>query len=169
MSVEAAGLKAEDFSYWNNSDKPDDISEEAWNERKVLWDKVLDEKESAMFVVSAAEYLYPPKEQILQNLPSFESRVAAQAEELAFHWYSSKHAPAPDASSTEEPWRPVMRLLRAFHKERQEAGSEAHALSQDAKERVSTLLVKDAVSVFLESWKHLQAQIPAPVALTPVT
>lgn len=28
-----------DFSYWNNSDKPDNVSEQEWKERRVLWEE----------------------------------------------------------------------------------------------------------------------------------
>jgi hypothetical protein len=31
---------AEDYSYWNNTDRPDDIPEEAWSERGNNWDRV---------------------------------------------------------------------------------------------------------------------------------
>lgn len=30
----------EDYSYWNNADKPEDISEKKWGERRELWNKI---------------------------------------------------------------------------------------------------------------------------------
>jgi len=31
-----------DYSYWNNTDKPDNISEKEWNERRKNWNKIFD-------------------------------------------------------------------------------------------------------------------------------
>lgn len=32
----------EDYSYWNNSDAPDNVSEEEWDEREKTWDKIFE-------------------------------------------------------------------------------------------------------------------------------
>jgi len=32
---------AEDFSYWNNSDRPDELSDREWNRRGRTWDKII--------------------------------------------------------------------------------------------------------------------------------
>lgn len=36
-----AGTPLVDFSYWNNSDGPDDVTDAEWEERRVAWDRVL--------------------------------------------------------------------------------------------------------------------------------
>lgn len=33
--------EVEDFSYWNNTDKPDDVSKRQWNQRRKAWDVTL--------------------------------------------------------------------------------------------------------------------------------
>lgn len=37
-------FKAKDFSYWNNTDKPDEISELDWENRRRVWDIIFDKK-----------------------------------------------------------------------------------------------------------------------------
>jgi len=32
----------EEYGYWNNTDKPDDVSEDEWDERERVWDEVID-------------------------------------------------------------------------------------------------------------------------------
>lgn len=31
-----------EYGYWNNTDPPDNVSDEEWDERRLVWDKVLD-------------------------------------------------------------------------------------------------------------------------------
>jgi hypothetical protein len=34
--------RVEDYSYWNNTDKPDDVTDEAWEQRRSIWHALSD-------------------------------------------------------------------------------------------------------------------------------
>jgi hypothetical protein len=78
-----------DFSYWNNSDGPDDLPEEEWDRRGEVWSAILD---AALLSVPAMggftaecvhETIHTGVPDVLAAIPSFEDRVKAKAFELA--------------------------------------------------------------------------------------
>ena len=76
----------EDFSYWNASDRPKDISKAEWEHRSDVWHDVLGAGVSrvpAMCGFSADcthEMTMPTTEQIVEAIPSFDRRVRKHAD-----------------------------------------------------------------------------------------
>lgn len=64
----------EDFSYWNNTDQPDDVSDEAWDQRRDCWNEVLDERQ-ACFTLSWEPSFSRLAEEDLCAIPSLEERA----------------------------------------------------------------------------------------------
>jgi hypothetical protein len=50
---------AEDFAYWNNTDKPDEISEEEWYMRRKVWDAILENERELQCHHTMLRYEYP--------------------------------------------------------------------------------------------------------------
>jgi hypothetical protein len=78
-----------DYSYWNNSDGPDDLSEEEWDQRGEVWNAILD---ASLLSVPAMggftaecvhETVHTGVAEVLAAIPSFEDRVKTKAFELA--------------------------------------------------------------------------------------
>lgn len=86
----------EEFGYYDNADKPEDISEEDWTARGALWEEALGDKSPALsgFTITCSDVnggIFAPKiERILEFLPSFEERVnrCADHESMKFYFQS---------------------------------------------------------------------------------
>ena len=76
------------FGYWNNTDPDEDASEEEWEERERLWDKVFENESvpnrAMLIVVLADKHHLIPTDQHMEDLPSVESREKAVANQLAW-------------------------------------------------------------------------------------
>lgn len=84
----------ESFSYWDNSDKPDDINEKEWEQRSKIWDSIFSNKDlgstPAMNGFNAqccAEYVYVEPKLILENIPTLDNRVQILAESITLSKY----------------------------------------------------------------------------------
>lgn len=75
----------EDFSYWNNSDRPEGLSKDDWKHRSDVWHDMFG---TGIFTVPAMcgfnadctrESLHPSSEDVLAAVPSFEDRVLYHA------------------------------------------------------------------------------------------
>lgn len=74
-----------DFAYWNNTDAPEEMTEQAWAERERLWDLVFDKDAGApaecgysfTLLPLDGHFLFASDEEVEQHLPSLESRVKA--------------------------------------------------------------------------------------------
>lgn len=80
-----------DFSYWNNSDKPDDISSKNWNLREKVWnnvffhnDKVSDVMLSFQLVNDGLRLGINYEEHFEKNIPSIEYRVESLAKSIVY-------------------------------------------------------------------------------------
>ena len=77
-----------DYSYWNNSDRPDEISDQEWDNRGKVWSAILDGHPlgiPAMLGFTAActlEHVWPLKEDFELSLPTYQSRVQRCAQRL---------------------------------------------------------------------------------------
>ncbi|NTF17813.1 hypothetical protein G6L37_05320 [Agrobacterium rubi] len=75
----------EDFAYWDNTDKPDEVSEADWDERGRVWDAIL---ASAILTAPSMagfsadcthETLFPEIGGVMEMVPSFEDRSSRRA------------------------------------------------------------------------------------------
>lgn len=74
-----------DYSYWNNTDEPDDVSALEWSKRRGHWNEVLEIGIPAMemfnvTLVNEYQFPYPDKELVEQYIPTFEKRLPIVAE-----------------------------------------------------------------------------------------
>jgi hypothetical protein len=81
--------EVEDFSYWNNTDKPDTVSQEEWDHRQMVWDRILavnpaETPAMAGFTAECTDrFLYVFARDIIEFLPTFEQRVASRTRNSA--------------------------------------------------------------------------------------
>lgn len=84
-----------DFSYWNNTDRPDEVSAKDWKKRERVWDSIFkgevrspdDAGLSIELLPVDGSWRTPEQEKLLEALPSMDQRVAnvhiqAAAQEL---------------------------------------------------------------------------------------
>ncbi len=65
----------EDFGYWNNTDKPEAVSDEEWEARSRLWDKVLDNPVACLSLKFEPDPLSMPAPASQLDFPSRASRA----------------------------------------------------------------------------------------------
>lgn len=78
---------AKEYAYWDNTDKPENISVKQWNLRRETWNKTLDFSGSPTFkgfIVKCQEPLIPFPNEIIPYIPSLEERAETQAENILF-------------------------------------------------------------------------------------
>lgn len=73
-----------DFGYWDNSERPEDISGKSWARRGRLWQEACDSPESKAFSFKWVPS-FLEKEALIAALPSFDSRVLENAKNWAYH------------------------------------------------------------------------------------
>jgi len=76
----------DEYSYWNNSDKPDDISDVEWGQRKIDWDKALPgsgvpARNGLSFELIGEWLPMIDVSEVIKNMPSFEDRCKKVAKE----------------------------------------------------------------------------------------
>lgn len=79
-----------EYSYWNNTDRPDDLSEAEWKERKVTWDRLLGHnspKVSGLLMTVMEPYEIAPRLAYYEagspfRLPDMEDRVRVLARNI---------------------------------------------------------------------------------------
>lgn len=73
------------YYYWNNTDKPRNISEKQWEQRSNDWDEALSYKGipslNGFTVECKNEYMYVELKDIIRVLPSYEERVYIRAKQ----------------------------------------------------------------------------------------
>lgn len=80
-----------EFNFWNNTDKPNHISDKRWEERSEIWDRVLGPSgvpaDRSMTLEVVGNYASPSTlmmAKIIKNQPSFEDRVKRMANRTVF-------------------------------------------------------------------------------------
>jgi hypothetical protein len=103
-----------DYSYWNNSDRPDDISEQAWKTRCRHWDAALGKDgipsiAGFSFTVIANELIrWPSVEAILEKQPPVANRAKRIAEELLYQKWRQRQ---PESKLKQDPIAAVMEFM----------------------------------------------------------
>lgn len=76
------------WGYWNNTDRPDDVSERRWAERRRTWDRILGDRTPAMagFLVQCVDRCLPssPLGGVLRRIPSLDRRAKDMAIDLLY-------------------------------------------------------------------------------------
>ena len=83
-----------DFSYWNNTDRPEDISESEWQARKKSWDKALDRTTfgKSGFTFTIIDDLFPSlnKAEYEEFAPEFDVRCKDACLDGCYQTYMTK-------------------------------------------------------------------------------
>lgn len=72
----------EDFSYWNNTDKPDTISDSEWEHRKAIWNWAFTQPRSLVLQIHPQFPDWPRASEIAEYQPTFEERVRHAADRM---------------------------------------------------------------------------------------
>jgi len=80
---------AAEFSYWNNTDPPENLNARQWKKRADVWEDALANRSGPWFDIYVDEPSeYCRAEDVLGHIPTFQQRVNRHAEEIAFDsWY----------------------------------------------------------------------------------
>lgn len=105
----AEALKAKhwfiEYGYWNNSDRPDDVSKAEWARRKKDWDTALPgagipSMHGFNFTLVSNDLILPPRlEDILHMQPSVSDRAKAIAQDLLWKEWAKGKEIEKDATS----------------------------------------------------------------------
>lgn len=75
----------EDYSYFNNTDKPDDVSEKDWDERALVWNKIMPTSvpsTKGLQLSRTNPFIGWSNCLIIENAPDFEERVLISSERV---------------------------------------------------------------------------------------
>jgi hypothetical protein len=105
-----------DYGYWNNTDKPDDVSVKNWNVRRKSWNDVLDEKmlkytllnpsDSVISLPYSSEEYSDFANKIISNFSSLEERAAKYAQRKYIDEYV-KNNQKPDSKGFESVYNAI--------------------------------------------------------------
>lgn len=142
--------EVEDFSYWDNSDRPDEVSEKDWKARRMVWDGILRANDAGTpgmsgFSAQCTDRMLQPRlEEVMESIPSLESRVTARSRESAM---DSVYHTMREQGRLEEDDNPFS-VLRKI--ERWLDGDGAHILKSE-RSRVTQLLSGSITAEMLTS------------------
>ncbi len=131
---EIPGLQ--EYPYWNNTDHPDDMTWEQWEERGKEWTDALGETgipRDAGFTIECGDALSIPRsEKVLEYIPDFEKRVSKIGLNCVY-----KKATEEFKQEDPELKNPYRIISQAKNFIKSEAGQ---SLLQEEKQRISALL-----------------------------
>jgi len=95
----------EEYGYWNNTDQPDEITDEEWKERGKLWEEACD---MGPLVISIPQdsFFYGCYPRAVETIPDFKYRLHRVARSIAFEWKLSVLEEPLDSSN----------IIRSFKK-----------------------------------------------------
>ncbi|MNR71416.1 hypothetical protein D3C71_20310 [compost metagenome] len=114
-----ASRVAREYGYWNNTDKPENLSDREWANRASAWGECLYDKSGPSFRIEVPEPGLPTVDDVVQHLPTLEERVKAQAEDVAFAAWLARHEEV-----AKEGAESVLRACFRFHRHSRQEGSE---------------------------------------------
>lgn len=133
----------EDYSYWNNTDRPDDVTDAEWECRGKTWDAILLANPAgtpgmAGFTAQCADRFNKPEvAEIMRSIPTFESRVARQARNSAVGRVYARME-----EEEREPANPFGTLMKI---ERWLSGDGSHVLEEE-RIRVASILPREVTA-----------------------
>lgn len=103
----------QDYSYWNNTDKPDEVTDAEWEERELTWNRLLPRVTTPAQRGYTVTCTYDPSwSELLDNMskyvPSNESRARTQAHTDAMNDHMKRHMP----ENPDERMSVIMKLYR---------------------------------------------------------
>lgn len=141
----------EDYSYWDNTDRPDEISAEDWKARDRVWDGILRANAagtpgmSGFSAQCTDRMLQPGLDEVMECIPAFEARVAARARETAMDSvYMAMREKMARADEEQNPFA-LLRKIESWLD-----GDGAHVLESE-RSRVAQLLSSSITSEMLTS------------------
>jgi len=85
--IEAIGTiqGIEEYGYWNNTDQPDEVTDEEWKERGKLWEEACD---MGPLIISIPQdsFFYGCYPRAIEAIPDFKYRLHRVARSIAFEW-----------------------------------------------------------------------------------
>jgi len=135
----------EDYGYWNNVDRPDELGKAAWKKREKDWDRVLKVSDVLaqngmfhdLFVGYDAPEVTLPR--LAAAIPTFDARVTAKAREIVSERHAARLREPDDRFTHEDPerhnWYLLMDEIKVYLKS--EAGEQSVG---DESARVSGVL-----------------------------
>lgn len=101
---------AEDFAYWNNSDRPENVSAAQWRHRSRVWDKLFEGHCGKSFQFLSSDHAWPDRTLVKAALPGRDMRARQLSEDEMYPlWLQAQgieEVPLERLGST------VMRFLR---------------------------------------------------------
>ncbi len=132
-----------DFSYWNNSDKPEGITAQEWKHRYKVWDKILISGPDAvpamrgLYAQCTSESLYVSADEIVAAIESHEVRVRKMAKLMVFDADMKRRmAGLPDAEVKKRVFEVYFKVEKWFK------GDEGQAIFRAKIEELEMLLPK---------------------------
>ncbi|VTU42622.1 MULTISPECIES: hypothetical protein [unclassified Variovorax] len=122
------------YGYWNNTDKPDDVSVLQWSKRRLAWDECLDGRSGPSFTVEVPEPAWLTAAEVFKALPSYEQRVRVAVDEMALTAYFEAHPLDGGSAYT---------ALSAFRQAKALEGTLAWQSVQDAQRVVTEALAPE--------------------------
>jgi hypothetical protein len=126
-----------DYAYWNNSDRPDEISAQAWEARKRRWDRAYENpvRMSMRWLPQMCS-----SNELIPYFPSFEERLQRvskkHVEESAFQ---DRYHPPKEAGS----FSGVSRVLRQISDEMREPGSDLFKKLREQEALLAPVLLRE--------------------------
>lgn len=87
----------EEYGYWNNTDKPDEVSDEEWEEREKAWTAAtksdpLDRPGAAGFTIECLpHHVFVDPKECVPHLPTYEGRVERIVHNKSFNEWSQRN------------------------------------------------------------------------------
>lgn len=91
----------EEFGYWNNTDKPDELTDEQWMYRREVWERIFPRFQTPAQRGYCAECAYTPDwsnmvDLVPKYIPPKETRARQRGKHDAINYYLTKHYPKVD-------------------------------------------------------------------------
>ena len=147
-----------EFGYWNNTDRPEELSDEQWEARHQLWNDVLRDEVACVSMRWEPRFVGIGSDmaQVASHVPTLQERAARRARqelEAQALWQAQQarqSQPGADKNSASMSW--VMSCLRKVHEALQDPGSEMSGKLRALHAELEGLLVPDIAAHLNEPW-----------------
>jgi hypothetical protein len=149
-----------EFAYFNNTDRPDELSAREWSRRARIWTRVLRDSESAHFSMRWQPEPILPRD-MQPYIPSLDERAKRAAANYVTHAQLQKDWPAEQRSD----FSGAMRVLRKVELALKDPASELSKEAASLAAKFTTLLVPDLSEHLMTRLGELPgvATLPPPV------
>lgn len=128
-----------EFSYYNNTDKPDNISEKDWQERERIWDIIFDGNGLPCEVGFTKKYnTYPPRPEIHEIMEKWDNCVPKFEKRLKY-WSSIIYAEQEFKKLSEKERDSISNYIRIDRDD----SDEANAKRNEVKKELEAIMIKE--------------------------